>query len=474
MDKKVFLKSLIIVLVGAGIWNLPHSPDVTAQAWHLFAIFAATILGFILQPFPMGVIAFIAITLTASLQVLTAKEALSGFGTTTMWLIVSAFVFAKGFIKTGFGKRIAYNIIKLIGDSTLKLGYAINISDLFISPAMPSSTARAGGVLFPIVNSLAKALKSDPEDRTDSKTSREIGSFLMQVLYQGTTITNAMFLTSMAANPLIAVFAKEILGVEISWGLWALASCVPGIISLVIIPYFIYKVNPPAIKKFPEGKQLAKEALKEMGPITYGEKVVFGVFLFALTMWIFGKSLLGLGTVQVAMLAVSIMVITKVLTWKDVIEEKGAWDTLVWMGTLVTMAGFLSKLGFIKWFATSMGDSVAGIPWLYALGILLIVYVYAHYAFASLTAHITAMYAAFCAVAFAAGAPAFLVAMSFAFMSNICMCITHYGGAPAPIIFGAGYVDQNRWWKIGFFASLINIVVWVGIGSIWWKFIGLW
>jgi len=468
-----FTKIFIILLIGLSIWFIPIPVGVTPQAWHLFAIFAATIIGFILQPFPMGTIAFVAITLAATLGVLTPKEALSGFGSTTMWLIVSAFVFAKGFIITGFGKRVAYNIIRAIGDSTLKLGYAINISDLLISPAMPSSTARAGGVLFPIVNSLAKALGSDPDDHTQSKHSRETGSFLMQTLYQGTTITNAMFLTSMAANPLIAVFAKETLGIEITWGLWALAACVPGIISLAIIPYFIYKVNPPKIKDFPEGKALAREELKKMGPLSFGEKVVLTVFIGALSLWI-GAKYTGIGTVAVAMIAVSVMLLTKVLSWKDLIEEKGAWDTLVWMGALVTMAGFLSKLGFIKWFASTMGESVVGIPWVYALAILLIIYTYSHYAFASLTAHIIAMYAAFCAVAFAAGAPAFLVALSFAFMSNICMGITHYGGAPAPIIFGAGYVDQNRWWKIGFFASLINIVIWIGIGGIWWKVIGLW
>lgn len=465
-----YIRSLIILLIGIGIWFIPHPAEVSEQAWHLFAIFCATIIGFILQPFPMGTIAFIAITVTASLGILSSKDALAGYGSTTMWLIVSAFVFARGFIITGFGKRVAYNIIKLIGDSTLKLGYAINISDLIISPAMPSSTARAGGVLFPIVNSLAKALNSDPND----SKSRETGSFLMQTLYQGTSITNAMFLTSMAANPLIAVFAKETLKIEITWGLWALASCVPGLIALAIIPYFIYKVNPPAIKEFPQGKELAKNELEKMGPISFGEKIVLGVFIFALTMWIFGKTLFGIDTVTVAMIAVGIMLLTNVLSWKDLIEEKGAWDTLIWMGTLITMAGALSKLGFISWFATMMGQSVSSIPWIYALGILLIVYIYSHYAFASLTAHITAMYAAFCAVAFATGAPAYLVALSFAFMSNICMCITHYGGAPAPIIFGAGYVDQKRWWKIGFYASIINIIVWIGVGSLWWKIIGLW
>jgi len=267
--------------------------------------------------------------------------------------------------------------------------------------------------------------------------------------------------------------AQKALGIEISWGLWALGACVPGIISLIIIPYFLYKVYPPEIKAFPEGKEIAKVELAKMGPLTFGEKVICGVFLGALILWSTSQ-LTGIDATVVAMLGVCVMVLTSTLSWKDVLEEKGAWDTLIWMGTLMTLAGFLTKFGLISVFSKAVSAEVTGISWPIAMMILILVYVYSHYVFASLTAHITAMYVAFCAVMVAAGAPAYLVALSMAYMSNICMSITHYGGAPAPIIFGAGYVDQATWWKLGFYTSIINLIVWVGIGGIWWKVIGLW
>ena len=99
---------------------------------------------------------------------------------------------------------------------------------------------------------------------------------------------------------------------------------------------------------------------------------------------------------------------------------------------------------------------------------------YAHYGFASLTAHVTAMYPAFVAVAVAAGAPAFLAALSLAYLSNLCGGLTHYSTGTAPIYFGAGYVDQGTWWKLGFGASVVNMIIWVGVGGIWWKVLGLW
>lgn len=462
------IKALIVVLIGVAIWFCPHPEAVTAQAWHLFAIVVATIVGLIVQPLPIGAVAFIGVTIAVLTNVLSPKDALAGFGNTTIWLIFCAFILARGFIKTGLGRRIAYKIISLIGDSTLKISYGIVLSDLIISPAMPSSGARAGGILFPIVRGLSSALGSEPEN-----SRKKAGAFFMQTLWQGNTITNGMFLTSMAANPLIAKLAADTFNVQISWTLWALGALVPGLISLAVIPYVLYKIYPPQIKRYPEGKAIAKKELENIGPMSYGEKVVTSVFIGALVLWATGN-ITGLNATTVAMLAVCVLIVFGVLSWDDVLLEKGGWDTLIWMGTLITLAGGLSKLGFVKWFAGYASGAVGGISWVVALGILLLVYVYTHYFFASLTAHITAMYATFGAVAIAAQAPAYLVALVFAYASNLMMPITHYGGAPAPIIFGAGYVTQNEWWRLGFITTLVNLCIWTFIGGAWWKILGLW
>jgi DASS family divalent anion:Na+ symporter len=333
---------------------------------------------------------------------------------------------------------------------------------------MPSAAARAGGVLYPIVRGLSSALGSEP-----GPTARKVGSFLMQTEYHGNAITCAMFMTAMAGNPLIAMLASKTLNIEISWGQWAMAALVPGIISLIVVPYFIYKFDPPELTKLSSAKEMARQELAQMGLMTVGEKIVMTIFIIALLLWSTSQ-FTKIDATVVAMLGVVVMLFSKVLEWKDVLEEKGAWDTMIWMGSLVTLADFLSKLGFIPWFAKTVAASIVGIPWLPAFGLLLLVYLYSHYAFASLTAHITAMYAAFIAISVAAGAPAYLVALALAFMSNLCMSLTHYGGSTAPIYFGAGYVAQGTWWKVGFMISIVNLVIWVGLGSIWWKLLGLW
>ncbi|WP_132082580.1 anion permease [Anaerospora hongkongensis] len=462
------VRSLVVLAIGAAIWFAPVPAGLKPEAWKLMAIFVSTILGFILQPLPIGSLAFISVTFTALSGVLKPAEALSGFSNGTIWLIVSAFLFAKGFIKTGLGRRIAYVLIRALGDSTLKLGYTIVLSDLIISPATPSNTARAGGILFPIVKSLSTAFGSEP-----GSTARRVGAYLMQTAYQGNTITSAMFMTAMAGNPLIASLAANTLKINISWGLWATAALVPGLLSIIVVPYLLYKFYPPEVKKTPEAKAIAAKELEQMGAMSIGEKIVAAVFVGALVLWSTSQYT-KLDATVVAMLAVTVMMVTKVLEWKDVLTETGAWDTLIWMGALIGLADYLSKLGFIPWFAKLVSASMVGVPWMQAFVILLVIYMYAHYGFASLVAHITAMYAAFAAVAVAAGAPAFLVALALAYMSNLCMSLTHYAAGPAPIYFGAGYVDQGTWWKIGFLVSVVNMIIWVGIGSFWWKILGLW
>jgi anion transporter len=289
-----------------------------------------------------------------------------------------------------------------------------------------------------------------------------------------------MFMTAMAGNPLIVELARKTLNINITWLSWAAAASVPGLISLLVVPYVLYAIYPPEVKKTPEAKALAQRELAAMGPMTGTEKIVAAIFILALTLWATAgltKVLPGVPVIDatlVALLAVVIMLLTNVLTWQDVLEEKGAWDTLVWMGTTVVLAGFLANLGFIPWFAKAVSASVAGITWVPAMVVLLAVYLYAHYGFASLTAHITAMYAAFTTVAVAAGTPVMLAALVFAFLSNLCMSLTHYAAGASPIFYGAGFIDQATWWRLGFIISVVNLIIWVGIGPVWWKVLGFW
>lgn len=468
-SKEVNFVSLLITLaVGAIIWFIGAPEGLDPKAWHLFAIFVATIVGLIIKPLPMGGVAVLSIAAVIITGTLATQEALSGFQNTTIWLIVIAFFISRGFIKTGLGNRVAYLFVKRFGKKTLGLSYALLFSDLILSPAMPSNTARGGGIIFPIIKSLSQTFGSNPEDGTE----RKIGSFLTKTAFQGNMITSAMFMTAMAANPLAASIAAEA-GINISWGGWALAALVPGLVSLIVIPLFIYKVYPPEVKETPAAAQIATQKLKEMGPLKKSEWSMIAVFLLILGLWIFGTKI-NIDATTTALIGLAVLLLSSVLSWDDIKKEQGAWDTLVWFAALVMMASFLNTLGMIPWFSELMSGAVSGMSWIMALGALALIYFYSHYFFASSTAHVSAMFAAFLAVAVAAGAPPMLTALILGFFGNLFGCLTHYGSGPAPVFFGSGYVSQNKWWGIGFAISIIHIIIWAIVGGLWWKLLGLW
>ena len=149
-----------------------------------------------------------------------------------------------------------------------------------------------------------------------------------------------MFLTSMAGNPLIAKFASKA-GVEISWGTWALAGLVPGLVCLVIMPFLLYKLYPPEIKRTPDARAFAVEKLKELGPIRPQEWILIFTFCLLIILWIFGRQL-GIAAVVAAMIGLCILLLTAVLKWEDIIREKGAWNMLIWFSILVTMASAIN------------------------------------------------------------------------------------------------------------------------------------
>lgn len=469
MTHKSMWKFLLPVIIGIIFWLLtPIRPEaVSISGWHMLTIFIATIIGCILQPFPIGAISILGFTVAVVTGTLEIDTAIAGFGNPSIWLIAIAFFISRGFIKTGLGRRIALIFVRLFGKKTLGLAYSLLGVDLLLAPATPSNTARAGGIMFPIINALSRSFDSNPEDHTE----RKVGSYLTFTEFHANIITSAMFLTAMAGNPLAQSLAQS-QNVHITWMNWFTAAIVPGIICLIAVPYIIYKIYPPEIKETPNARHWAEEELNTMGPLTRPEIYMAVAFITALVLWIFG-SVLGIHATTAAFITLAILLITKVLEWNDILREKGAWDTLIWFSILVMMADQLNKLGFIPWLSKAISSSLGHFSWPVVLILLVLFYFYSHYLFASSTAHVSAMYAALLAVAISAGAPPLLAALLLGFFGNLMASTTHYSSGPAPILFSSGYVQQSDWWKMNALLAIFYIIIWAGLGSLWMKMIGI-
>lgn len=465
-----YKKFILPIVVGLLIWALtPFKPDaLDTQAWYMFAIFVATIIACITQPMPIGAVSIIGFTLTVLVGVVDIKTAVQGFGNNSIWLIAMAFFISRGFVKTGLGRRIALQFVKLFGKKTLGLAYSLVGVDLILAPATPSNTARAGGIMFPIIKSLSESFGSSPKDGTE----RKMGAFLIFTEFQGNLITAAMFLTAMAGNPLAQNLAEKTAHVHITWMNWFLAALVPGLVSLIVVPFIIYKMYPPTVKETPNAKQWAENELANMGPISIAEKFMTGIFIVALALWVTG-SFIHVDATLTAFIALALLLLTGVLTWKDILNETGAWNTLVWFSVLVLMADQLNQLGFIPWLSQLIAHSLHGLSWPIVIVLLILFFFYSHYLFASATAHVSAMYAALLGVAVAAGAPPLFSALILGFFGNLLASTTHYSSGPAPILYGSGYITQKRWWTMNIVLGFVYFIIWIGLGSLWMKLIGI-
>ncbi|KAG4973972.1 hypothetical protein AAZX31_11G130500 [Glycine max] len=466
------IKPLIAsIATGVILWFSPVPAGVNRNAWQLLAIFLGTIVGIITQPLPLGAVAILGLGVSVLTKTLPFAAAFSGFGDPIPWLIALAFFFAKGFIKTGLGNRVAYQFVKLFGSSSLGLGYSLVFSEALLAPAIPSVSARAGGIFLPLVKALCVACGSNAGDGTEHR----LGAWLMLTCFQTSVITSAMFLTAMAANPLCATLTLNSINQTIGWLDWAKAAIVPGLASLVLVPLILYVIYPPTLKSSPDAPKLAKEKLEKMGPMTTNEKIMTATLFLTVGLWVFG-GLLNVDAVSAAILGLSVLLVTGVVTWKECLAEGVAWDTLTWFAALIAMAGYLNKYGLISWFSQTVVKFVGGLglSWQLSFGILVLLYFYSHYFFASGAAHIGAMFTAFLSVATALGTPPFFGAIVLSFLSNLMGGLTHYGIGSAPVFFGANYVPLAKWWGYGFLISIVNIIIWLGLGGVWWKFIGLW
>jgi DASS family divalent anion:Na+ symporter len=458
----------IVLFVAAAILLIPVPSGITPQAWRLLAIFAATITGSIVRPIPGAAVVLLGVTALPLFRVLTISEALAGYADRFVWLVLAAFFISRGMIKTGLGRRIAFLFIKAIGRHSLGLSYALASTETVLATVIPSTGARSGGIIFPIAKSLAEAYESRP-----GPTARRLGAFLMVSVYQCNVIVCAMFLTGQASNPIIARFIRQVTGIEITYARWAVAAIVPALVSLLLVPWLLFKVFPPEIKHTPAARELATQELTAMGRMKWSEWLMLLVFALVAILWM-TSNIHGIDYATVALVGISVLLVTGVLDWEDLISEKAAWAVFIWYGGLIRMAEALGQTDIPKRFAESSASLTTGWKWWLALASLLLIYFYAHYVFASITAHVTAMFVPFLIVVLAAGTPTYLAVLSLAYFSNLGASLTHYGTTPAPIYFGAGYTTQRTWWWLGLITSVITISVWTLVGFTWWKILRLW
>ncbi len=473
--KSVPWKAIIPVLVAVVIALLPVPEGLAPNAWYYFAIFAAVIVGLILEPMPAAAIGLIGVVLIAILGLPfsaaqladpafnTPAEAikwvLAGFSNTTVWLIFAAFMLAMGYQLTGLGKRLGLLLVRTLGKRSLGLGYAVAIADLVLAPFTPSNTARSGGTIFPIIRNIPGLYGSEP-----GPSSRKIGAYIMWTALAATCVTSSMFITALAPNLLALDLVKQIAGIEISWMQWFTGFLPVGVILLIAVPFLTYKLYPPEIKASAEVPTWAGQELDKMGKVSRNEVIMALFAVLALVLWIVGRQFID--ATMVALMVICLMLLTGIIKWDDVLSNKAAWNVLVWFATLVTLAGGLSKVGFVTWFSDQAAVLLSGFAPLVVMIAMVAIFFLIHYLFASITAQVTAVLPVFLAAGAAVpGMNMVVYSLLLCFTLGIMGIITPYATGPSPVYYGSGFIARKDFWVLGLVFGLIFLVTLLVIGT---------
>ncbi|HEX5639696.1 MAG TPA: anion permease [Burkholderiaceae bacterium] len=478
-------KAVVPIAVAILLAVIPPPEGLAQHAWYFFAIFAGVIVALILEPLPGAAIGLIGVTLVTLLGPYVLFDAaqlakpgfkpanaaltwgLSGFSNTTVWLIFAAFMFALGYEKTGLGRRISLVLVKSMGRRTLTLGYAIAFADLLLAPFTPSNTARSAGTVYPVIRNLPALYDSKPND----PSARRIGGYLMWTAIAATCVTSSMFITALAPNLLAIELINKTAKVTFTWTEWFMAFAPVGFLLLLAVPLLTYVLYPPQVKSGDEVPAWAAKELKSMGGLTSREIELAALVIVALALWIFGGDVINATTVAIAVIVM--MVIGRVVSWDEIVSNKQAWNTLVWFATLVALADGLARVGFVKWFAETVGAQMTGVSPMMAMIGLVAVFFFTHYLFASITAHVTAMLPVVLAVGL--GIPdmdmrtfAMLLALTLGMMG----VLTPYATGPSPVYFGSGYLPAKDFWRLGAIFGVIFIAALLLLGVPWMAMIG--
>lgn len=459
-----FWKWFLPIGLGILLRLIPPPTGLSPLAWHYFALFAAIVVALITSPLPEPAIGFIGITLATLCTFVgktpadATKWMLSGFANDTVWLIFAANIFAVGYEVTGLGRRIALMLVKALGKRTLGLGYAVGLSDLILAPFMPSNTARSGGTIFPVVRNIPPIYGSLPD-----KDPRKIGSYVMWVGFAIGGVTSSMFLTGLAPNLLALEICKKIANVEISWTTWFLGFLPVGVVLFILTPLIAYYLYPPEIKRADEVVRWASDELKNLGRLSRNEILMALFAAAALIGWLAGGRWITPATV--AFTVISLMLLTKVVVWNQIVLYKQAWSSWVFLATLLIMASALNTVGFLKWFADRTASSLTHISPTAMIIALVVVFFFVHYLFASLTAHTTAVLPVFlAAILTLKGIPVKAVILMLVYSLGLMGVLTPYATGPGPIWYGAGYIPAKDFWRMGAIMGLVYLIALLGIG----------
>ena len=361
-------------------------------------------------------------------------------------------------------------LVHSLGRRTIGLGYAVAFSDLVLAPATPSNTARSGGTIYPIVSNIPRIYGSEP-----GPTAGRIGTYVMWTAFATTAVTSSLFLTALAPNAAALSIAKKIAGVDVGWSQWFIGFAPLGILLLILVPLLSYVICRPEVKESPKSSNGVRTSSRRWGRCraTNGSWPPWccwrcscgsAVPIPNISLPLLGSNFIN--ATMVVFVVISLMLLTGVIEFEDIVREKSAWEVFFYFTSLLTLSSGLNEIGFIKWVAEGYAKELAGLGPTVGMILLVSFFFWVHYFFSSITSHAAAVLP----VVLAVGSS--IPGLSMPTLTLLCVyslglmgVISPYATGPAPMYYGSGYIGKGDFWKFGlifgviYFAGLLLIVM---------------
>ncbi|KAJ1719760.1 hypothetical protein LPJ53_005522 [Coemansia erecta] len=496
-----FVSALPAIVVAIIISHLPVPDGLTYTSMRLLGVFAGVVTGLLTADYAMSVVlavALLALTLTESFMCTTSDGrqiecdrcrtvyrgksgkwheykcdpiggsfdvAISGFSNRVAWLVFTAFHIGRAVEKTGFGRRVSLTLVRAMGRSTVGIGYAICVAELVLAPFIPSNTARGGGIVYPIVESVIASLGVEPQMGENA-----LGGFLSLVASHANLLSSSLFITGMAGNPIVASKAASIFGIDFGFAEWFLGASVPALLLLFMLPPIMHAYLRPRVD-FARLEQEIHRQSASLGPVAAAEYKLCATLLCCLVLWV-GTPYFGVDATVVAYMAILVLILVDVLTWEDIVKNHKAWDTFFWLASFIVLAEQLSALGVTGWIGDSLSRSLHNASPLSSTLSLAVAYFFSMYLFSSISSHVVAFVGPFFAAGHVLGCPPRLLAILLALFSSMAGVLTPFSTGSVAIYAAQGYVSQPRWFMIGVMTAVVILGVTFSVGLLWWKLLG--
>ena len=442
-------------------------PETLSVAGHKsLALFAGVFVLYLTEAIPLPITSLMIIPAAVFMGIGSIKMAMSGFSSSTVFLIMGAFILGAAMVKSKLAERITFLIMKTLGDSSRNILLGVVLANIVLAFLVPSTVARTA-ILLPVCLGILQVFKA--EGRSNFAIA-----LLLILAFTNSTIS-AGILTATTPNPVTIGFIQSASGHLISFGEWFLYGFPPALIMTFFTYWYVSFIFKPEVDRVPGGAEYVNRKLAELGPINANEKWSMVVFFIVVSLWVTG-GWTRIDASLACLAGVGLLFLPKYgfLTWEDA-NKQISWSVLLLTGGGISLGDMLVETGAAKWLALSIfhGLGLSSLSLAMVLIVVMIIVNYMHLVFVGTTPMATGLIPIVIGLAGVLNVNPVILALPVGMVIGGYPQLMFYNTMSNILVYGTGRVSVSDFPKVGFVICTVACFVYAFFAVTYWKWLGL-